>query len=111
MVVLAIVTLITSLLCVVNLQLGSQSKTDGNLIIQMLSKDLSIIKVVSKTIVNSKQGSFLGCSDLINSTFPDIEEILCYIQSLRRYTLANITISSFKRAKLTGERKYQCRTL
>lgn len=65
-VMVAIVTLITSLLCVVNLQLGSQSKTDGNLI-QILSKDLSIIKVASKTIANSKQCSFLGCSGLMNS--------------------------------------------
>lgn len=43
-----------------NLQLNSQSKPGDNLIIQNLTKDLRIFKVVPKYISSSKQGGVLG---------------------------------------------------
>lgn len=56
--------------------LDSKSRTGGNVIIQVLTKDRKIINIASMNIGGSKQGAFfvkLGCLGLINSLFPDIE--------------------------------------
>lgn len=47
------------ILCVNNLQLDSESKTGRNIIIQVLTKNLRILNVVTRNKGRSKQGGFL----------------------------------------------------